>query len=445
MCDVRPFRGLRYNLQRITDTSSVITPPYDVISPEERTQFHHKSPFNIIRLEYGEEYPDDSPDNNKYTRAAATLGDWLRDGILVKEKQPAFYVIEHCFSFQEVDYSRWGLIARVRLEEFASNLIRPHESTARGPAIDRLHLLRSCRTNISPVMGLLHTDSGEMSACMSRLKSKAPDVSTTASNSETCNLWVVTSESLITEISQLLRDKVIYIADGHHRYGTALYYRHEQSESSHSHTYDEPSNFVMMSLMDSHDSAIVMLPTHRLVHEIETQRIAQLEETISPYFYTEELLPPLTSSPETTQSWLHTLNTRQNKGPVIGLYGLHGQNLCLLRLRDNADLQSLMTPDELKLWRDLDVVLLQRIILQAALGIATSEKEDEHVHYTRDWLVAKTEVDSGNSQLAFFLNPAPVSSILTTADAGKILPRKSTNFYPKTPAGLVMNPLWDDE
>ena len=444
MCDVRPFRGLRYNLQRIANPSTVITPPYDVISPEERTQYYLGSPHNIIRLEFGEEHTDDSPDNNKYTRAAATLADWLRERIVIREKQPAFYIIEHRFPYQDTENSRWGLIARVRLEEFDSGLIRPHERTARGPAADRLQLLQSCRTNISPIMGLLRTDAGEMLTLLRKLSSKSPDMSVTDTYGVSCHLWVVTNESAIDEVCETLRDKVIYIADGHHRYETALYYRQEQTAMHHSHTGDEPFNFVMMSLMDSRDPAIVMLPTHRLVQGLESYRIAQLEETISPYFHVEELLPPLLTSPETAQSWLHTLEIRGEGGTIIGLYGLHGQNFCLLRLRQNADFRSLMTKEEIKLWGNLDVVLLQRVILQTALGIDTPEKEDKHLKYTRGVLEAKTQVDSGESQLAFFLNPAPVSSILDTADEGRILPQKSTNFYPKTPAGLVMNPVWDE-
>lgn len=444
MCDVRPFCGLRYNLQRIDDPSTVITPPYDVISPEERSLYYHLSPFNTIRLEFGEELPDDSPDNNKYTRAAATLNDWLQEGVLTREKRPALYIVEHCFPYQDTEKSRWELIVRVGLEDLEKGRIHPHERTRREPAVDRLHLLRSCRANISPIMGLFRTEKGEVSAYLRELSKTEPDVSATDNYGVRYHLWVITDESAIDKVNAFLVDKDIYIADGHHRYETALRYQKEQWAANPSHTGDEPFNFVMMSLMDSQDPGLVMLATHRLVRGLESHRIAHLEETISPYFDVEELLPPLATLYDTIQNWLHTLEMRGRGDTILGLYGLHEQELCLLRLRRDANLQRLMKEEELKLWKDLDVVLLQRIILQAALGIDTPEKEANHLEYTRDGLEARTQVNSGEYQLAFFLNPASVSSILDSAAAGMRLPQKSTYFHPKTPAGLVLNPLWND-
>ena len=445
MGDVRPFCGLRYNLQRITDPSAIITPPYDVISPEERSLYYSRSPYNIIRLESGEEQPGDSPENNKYTRAAATLDDWLREGILIQEKQPAFYIVEHRFPYQDMDKSRWGLVARVRLEDLETGQIRPHERTTKEPAVDRLHLLRSCRTNLSPIIGLFRTEKGEMAALLQELSKKTPDMSATDSYGVRYCLSVVTDEAAIEKVSTFLIDKVIYIADGHHRYETALRYQKEQCAAHPSHTGDESFNFVMMTLTDSQDPGLVVLPSHRLVRGLEPPRIAQLEEMISPYFHMEELLPSLPTFFDTVQTWLRTPETRGQGGAVLGLYGLHGQKFCLLRLRPNADLRSLMTEEELRLWRDLDVVLLQRVILQAALGIDTTEKEDYHLKYTSDGLEARTQVDSGEYQLAFFINPPPVTSVLDTADTGRRLPQKATYFYPKTPAGLVINPVWDED
>ncbi len=445
MGDVRPFCGLRYNLQRITDPSTVVTPPYDVISPEERSLYYSRSPYNIIRLESGEEQPGDSPENNKYTRAAATLADWLREGILIQEKQPAFYIVEHRFPYQGMEKSRWGLIARVRLEDFEKGQIRPHETTTREPAVDRLHLLRSCRTNLSPIIGLFRTEKGEMAVLLQALGKKTPDMSATDNYGVRYCLSVVTDEVAIEKVSTFLIDKVIYIADGHHRYETALRYQKEQSGAHPAHTGNESFNFVMMTLTDSQDPGLVVLPSHRLVRGLESHRIAQLEEMISPYFHTEELLPSLPSFSDAVRTRLGTPETRGQGGAVLGLYGLHGQKFCLLRLRRNADLRSLMTEEELRLWGDLDVVLLQQVILQAALGIDTREKEDYHLKYTTDGLEARTRVDSGEYQLAFFVNPARVSSVLDAADAGRRLPQKSTYFYPKTPAGLVVNPVWDKD
>jgi len=445
MCDVRPFCGLRYNLQRVPDPSSTITPPYDVISNEERLAYYRKNPFNIIRLEYGEEQPGDSANNNKYTRAAATLNAWQKEGVLVHEERPALYIVEHCFPYKDTTNSRLGLLARVRLEELNDQGdIRPHEKTMKGPAIDRLNLLRACRANISPIMGLMRTKKGEMFKLLRGLTKRKPDYSATDSYGVNYRVWVITDEAAIQKISQLFAERVIYIADGHHRYETALRYRDEQRAARNSYTGEEPFNFVMMSLMDSLDPGLVMLPTHRLVKGLEPQMLSQLEQTLSPYFSVDSLLPSLPTLSETIQSWLRSLETKGKRDTVLGLYGLHEKKLCLLKLKQNADLQKVIPSEELSLWKKLDVALLQQIVLRDTLGIDTLEKEAKHLEFTRDALEAVSQVDSGAYQMAFLLNPTRVASVLDAADSGKRLPQKSTYFYPKTPAGLVINPLWDN-
>jgi len=423
MCDVRPFCGLRYNLQQVPALSSIITPPYDVISLTERLAYYRKSPYNVIRLEYGEEQPGDSADNNKYTRAAAILNAWLKEEILTREERPALYVIKHNFPYQDTIKSRLGLIARVRLEELDNKgHIRPHEKTTKEPAIDRLNLLRACRANISPIMGLVRTKKGEMVKLLRGLTKGEPDFSATDSYGVNYIVRVISDGTAIQKVSQLFADKVIYIADGHHRYETALRYRDEQRANLSSYTGEEPFNFVMMSLMDSHDPGLVMLSTHRLVKELEPAKLAQLEQTLSPYFSADGLLPSLPTLSETIQSWLHTLETEGKRGNVLGLYGLHEKKLCLLRLKREADLQKVIPSEELSLWKKLDVALLQQIVLRDALGIDTLEKEAKHMEFTRDALEAVSKVDSGAYQMAFLLNPTRLSTVLEAADYGKRLP-----------------------
>jgi uncharacterized protein (DUF1015 family) len=444
MRNVRPFCGLRYNLQRVTDPLSVISPPYDVISEEQRLSFHARSPHNIIRLEYGQEHAGDSEDSNKYTRAAGTLDEWLRDGILTREEQPALYIVEHRFQRYGITKSRWGLICGVRLADYGSGHVRPHEQTTKGPAIDRLHLLRACRANFSPIMGLIRSENGEVCALWRRLCEEAPEMTATDDDGVTYNLWAISDSTAMDEALRLIVDRTVYIADGHHRYETALRYKEEQLRAHPSSTGDEPFNFVMMSLMDSQDPGLLMLPTHRMLRGLEPRTIARLEEEISPYFRVEDLLPPLPDPSETIESWLRTMEDGRRQGVLLGLYGLHGCNLRLLRLRQDADLARVMSPEEVKLWSNSDVFILQQVVLRQGLGLDTLEKEASHLQFTRDAIEAASRVDSGEFQLAFFLNPAPVSSMLNASDAGKRLPQKSTYFHPKTPAGLVINPVWDD-
>ena len=445
MCDIRPFRGLRYNPDRVDNLSKAITPPYDVISLEDRARYYEESPYNLIRLEYGKDKPGDSSKDNRYTRAADTLRQWIEEGVLVQEARPAFYVMEHSFPYRDAGTSRWGLMARVRLEDFESGLIRPHERIKREPAVDRLNLLRACRANISPIMGLLRTERGELLTLMRRSKSREPDMTAVDRDGVTHSMWIETDERAAGDLSALVRESPVYIADGHHRYETALHYRNERRAPSGAGSSEEPYNFVMMSLMDSQDPGIIMLPTHRLVRGLDPGMVARLETTISSYFEVDRLLPPSTGNSDTVRDWLGVLETCGNNGTVLGAYGLHDDKFCILRWRQDADLWSLMTKEEVRLWKDLDVVLLQRVVLQLALGIDTQESEAQHLDYTRDGLEAKKRVDTGEFQLAFYLNPSPVASIIETADAGMRLPQKSTYFHPKTPAGLVINPIWEGE
>ena len=444
MADVQPFCGLRYNPDKIDDFSTVISPPYDVISPEEQRFYHEKSQHNVIGLEFGLGRPTDSAQNNKYIRAATTMESWLRDSILIREQHPAFYLVRHHFLFQNRPRSRFSLLARVRLEDLATGHIRPHEMTMRGPAIDRYRLLQLCRANFSPIMGLFRHEGRGIRVLFDDAPLDKPAFSAVGDNGVAYDVWAVCDQETIARVIQFFADKTVYIADGHHRYETALAYHKEQCSLHSSYTGQEGFNFVMMTLTDAQDPDLVMFPTHRLVRGLRRERMAKLEERLSTYFYVQELLPSLSSPAETLQSWLDVLGSRGQKETTFGLYGLHGRRLCLLGAREEGALRDTMLLDWPTPLKDLDVSLLHWVILPRMLGIDSAEKEESCLAYTRDGLEALSGVDSGLYQLAFLLNPAPISSVLAVADAGLRMPPKSTYFHPKTPTGLVINPLWDE-
>jgi len=443
VADVQPFRGLRYNLEQIGDLSLVISPPFDVISSEEQILYHLRSPYNVIRLEFGEERPEDSPRDNKYTRAAQTMESWLRQAILVREEHPAFYLVEHRFRHQNSLRSRFGLIARVRLEDLSTGQIRLHERTMREPALDRRRLLQSCRANFNPIMAMFQHEGEGIGSLFREVTPKSPTLSAVDDYGVAHYIWVVTDEKTIARVSDFFADKILYIADGHHRYETALAYHRDQRSAHSSYSGKEAFNFVMMVLMDSEDPNLVMFTPHRLVQGLEAGRLEGLEKGLGSYFH-KELVPPLATQSETLESWLHALKREGYRGAIFGLYGLHGQHLCLLEAREKEALVERMPADWPRPLKDLDVSLLHWLILRQMLGIDSAEKEDSCLEYTRDGLEALSWVDSGAFQLAFLLNPVPISSVLAAADTGVRLPPKSTYFYPKTPTGLVINPLWDD-
>jgi uncharacterized protein (DUF1015 family) len=446
VADVQPFRGLRYNLERIEEgISSVISPPYDVISPDGQRFYHEQSPYNVIRLELGEERATDSQQDNKYTRAASTLKDWLKDNILVHEPVPAFYAIEHRFNHKGVGKHRWGLTARVRLGDPGTTGARPHETIMETRVSDRLQLLRSCRVNVSPILGMVrHDGGGGLVPLLSGLVTGDPAVTAVDHQGVTHNLWVITDNRSIGEISRWCAGRALYIADGHHRYQTAVAYQEEQRANRPASTGDEAYNFAMMNLIDADDAGTVALPAHRLVRLTGPAALAGLRDSLVSLFDVEYLEPAGTSQSDRLETVLDILENRGRERITIGVYGLEAGRFCLLTPRQKAKVDSLLPPERSREWRELDVAVLHWIILGQLIGVDTPEKEEECLKYTQDAEEAIARVDSGEYGVAFLMSPIPVSSILAVADAGDRMPPKSTYFYPKLPTGLVMYPLWED-
>lgn len=443
MVDVRPFRGLRYNPERVGDLSAVISPPYDVISPEEQSYYYQRSPYNIIRLEDGLERPEDSPGHDKYTRAASMLRDWVKEGVLAQEERPAFYLLLYRFRHNnEAEMVRWSLVGRVRLEDWRTGKVRPHEDILKGPARDRMLLLQACRANISPIMALVPHGGGEFLDALPGLASAGTSKEVIDHYGVAHSVWAITDEKTNAALTGLFANKVLYIADGHHRYETALAYRDEQRAARPQHSGNEGFNFIMMNLVDSQDPGLVVLPTHRIVRcPLEQEDMVELEKQLGSFFELRRLPASSGAAAETLRDWLDVL--RSQRGTAFGLYGLHGKHFWLMTLRDDADLESIMPPGKSQPWKELDVSILHTTVLQGMLGFATPKGERCCLDYSRDPLEALSAVNSGEYQLAFFLNPVPVSSILEISSAGDRMPQKSTYFYPKPPAGLVINPLWD--
>ena len=437
MADVRPFRGIRYNVHQLGDLSALICPPYDVVSPDDQLFYHHKSPYNVIRLELGEKLPGDTPEDNRYTRAAHTLQSWLKDGILVRETVPAFYLIEHRFEHQGGLRSRFSLLARVRLEDFASGHIRPHEMTIGKAGADRLRLLIACNANVSPIMALFRNRGGGVLSPLPDTIDR-PTSSAVDRDGVGYALWVITDEDVIASISESLADKELYIADGHHRYETALAYQQQQRSAQPLSTADAGFNFVMMTLTDANDPNLIMEPTHRVVRGLDADTLSRLDDALRDHFHM-EVLSPMSDTGGTLRHWLDTLQERGQQQTTFGLYGLDGNDLRLLSLKQKGPLGDEPGPTD-----DLDVQILHRLVLNQTLGMSREDMAEKCLDYTRDESSALSRVQSGEYQLAFFLNPTPVSSVLEVASQGARMPQKSTYFHPKTATGLVINPLWDD-
>lgn len=443
MADIRPFRGLRYRPDAVGDLGSVLAPPFDVIDAEEQAALHERSPHNIVRLELGQDRPDDGPEENRYTRSAATLRDWHRSQVLVQEERPAFYIYVHEFEHDGQRRRRTSLLARVRLEPWETGSVRPHERTMVAPKEDRLQVLRHLRANISPVFTLHRDPEGSLGRLLSSNGSLLVDAATPDGQRHT--LLALTDAAAIDDVSAALRDASLYILDGHHRYETALAYRDERRAQARAWTEEEPENFVMVAITSVEDPGLMLLPIHRLVRP--PARPPDLVEGLGRFFHVEDTTsPPQADAPLARKSHdsaalprlLARLAAAGGSGTAFGALGLEEGRLHLLTLRDAPAVQSLM-PQQSQVWRTLDVNTMEYAVLRETLRLQTDAPGA--LDYTEDAARALREVESGRWPLAFLLNPTRVDQILAVADAGERMPPKSTYFYPKLATGLVLNPF----
>jgi uncharacterized protein (DUF1015 family) len=425
---VFPFRGVRYNRAMVPDLAAVVTPPYDVIGPEDQHRYYQLNPYNSIRLECGYQYPDDNQGNNRYTRAAADYGQWLRQGVLVQEEEAAIYLYEQLFRSGGERYRRTGFFARLGLEGYDSGRIRPHEETLAKPKADRLALMEACGTNFSSIFACYHDPGQLLESDFAGIKQQPPQVELTDEAGEQHRLWVVTDRQLQRQAADLLAGQELFIADGHHRYETALnFYRQ--------HGADYPAaGSIMAYLVNTSDPGLVILPTHRILHHLERYNRQQLLTGLEQSFTVTELpypapaqIPPLLQPHKSAGETAFVLCDRQQAW--------------LLVLRDKQPMRQL-NPGYSADWCALDVSVLQSLIFEQLLGIKAEEiAQQTNLSYTRSEGEALQMLQEEQGQLAFFLNPTGILEIAAVAAAGEKMPQKSTFFYPKLLTGLVFNDL----
>ncbi|MFC2069420.1 DUF1015 family protein, partial [Chloroflexota bacterium] len=288
MATIRPFRGIRYDESLVGDLSTVICPPYDIISPQLQQELYHHNKYNFIRLELSRELPQDTLTSNKYMRSAATLEQWLKEGILKTDKAPALYLHDHHFNYQAHNYRRRGLIICVRLETWGKGEIHPHEGTLPEPKGDRESLLWACQINTSPILGLFQDHDQKVSALLSTQEKNQPVISLNNTTEDNHYVWAITDNEIINRICLALTGKQIYIADGHHRYESALSYQQKRHTCSQAISGEEAFNFALMTLTDFADPGLIILPPHRLVRGITKSTIDELTTKLNSFFEIEE-------------------------------------------------------------------------------------------------------------------------------------------------------------
>lgn len=426
MALVSPFIGVRFNPSVTGDPSAVICPPYDVISPALQRELYEQSKYNFVRIEHSRALPRDSEKANKYTRAQSTLKTWLKQGVLETAPHPAIYLHDYHFTLQGRGYRRRNMIVALGLSEWDRGIVRPHEGTLANPKSDRLTLLRTLRANTSPVLALF-TGTPSLARLLEEETKKSALLSSTPLNGERHDVWAISREEAVAEIVQALAPQPIYVADGHHRYESALAYQREMVAGT-GVSGEEPFNFVMATLTDFADPGLIVLSPHRLLSSLSPAKLMGLVAGLHDLFKVEALSPSL------PDFWRRVDDSLSD--PAAGrlaIFGLDGDRLWLLKCRDFSRVRAVMPPHHSELYQHLDVSIIEHVIIQGLLGLA----DEANLSYSYDRDDAVGRVRHGDCQLAILLSPVRSTLIKAVADAGDRLPRKSTYFYPKAPAGLI--------
>ena len=440
MVEIKPFKALMYNQKIIKDLNRVICPPYDVISEDSQTMLYHNDPHNIVRLEFGRDYLDDDEFNNKYIRARMYLREWLNDHIFIFDENPSLYLYEQEFVHWDRVYRLIGFISLVRLEYFEKGVIKPHEQTFSQPKKDRLSLMNATKSNFSPVWGLYYR-SNKIYSIMQRKREEKPFIDIRDNDEVKHRLWKVEGKDDINIIKEEMKNKDVFIADGHHRYETALNYRDIMRDRSVSIAGDEPYNYIMMFLVDIENSGLIILPTHRLVRNIKNFAVGNFTNKLGEFFEIEDIKK--NEIKEAKRIALEKISEGSKITNSFAVYVGDGHFL-ILKLKTGTS-EEFMDKDKSKDWNSLDVIVLHKIIIEHILG-----KEEEALSSGEDVTYMKTEdraismVDEGKYQLAIFLPPPRASQVIKIANNKEKMPHKTTYFYPKPPTGLVFHSFYEN-
>jgi uncharacterized protein (DUF1015 family) len=440
MAKIIPFRGIAYNLARAGSLANLVCPPYDIISPAAQQELYRKSPHNVVRLEYGLESPGDTESDNRYTRAKALLDEWSRTNILRQDREPAFYVYEMEYKVGAVVKRLRGFICLVRIEDYDSGVVKPHETTLSGPKTDRLKLLRSCRANFSQIFSLFSDPQRTIRSILAGVSGK-PQMEVKNGDGVLHRIWLITDPYSIDAVAREMSDKPLFIADGHHRYDTALNYLKERRNAANSFTGEEGYNYTAMFLAAIEDPGLTILPAHRALFNLDGFHPRRFEEDLSRYFTIERIDFDRKSEVKDLHTVLETMAHRANHAHIFGLRvkGEHSYYLMTLR---NEEEMGVLLPGKSLAYRRLDVSILHHLVIDKLLGIRMeTHKLGLNIEYIKDAEEADKRIHNGIAEIVFFMNPTKVKEVKDVATEGERMPQKATYFYPKLVTGLLIHKI----
>jgi uncharacterized protein (DUF1015 family) len=453
MAVVAPFRGVRYNPEKIVHLEDVVTPPYDVISAEAGVELLEKNPYSMINLDLRNISQDDAGDDDRYQRARSRFDGWQDEAVLIRDDRPAIYLYF-------IDYThpsgkrmtRKGLVALVGLAEFSEGIVKPHEKTFPGVISDRLELMEECRAQFSQVFSIYPDPEQVVISELEKVRESEPICRLEDHNTNVHTLWRVTDVDALTRVHRFFGGKPVYIADGHHRYSTALDCRRRALARDPDLPADNPYNFIMMYLCASEDPGLSVLPAHRLVNWPGTMSADQLTDKMRAGFQVFEV------NVGARETLIAEVLNRMDEAemdscmPAFGVYHAGEDRAFLLCMQGGSSKRTGSLADRPEVLKCLDVVVLSDLLINDYLGLS-SEKcvKDKLVSYfsdpdeALDTAVKKSVLDDEQTPLLFLLNPTRVDQVISVADSGEIMPHKSTYFFPKIMTGLLINKLVSGE
>jgi len=445
MAEIFPFRAFRYN-KAVVDPAKVLTQPYDKITPAMAEKYAAASPYNLIPIEKGKSLPGDTPADNVYTRAAKALDDWIRERVVVQDAAPSMYAYfqEYTVPGTSERRTRKGFIAAGRIEDYSAGVIFRHEQTLSGPKADRLELLRHTETHTGQLFMLYSDPAARIDALLDAAAASKPEVEIRDEYDVAHRLWPITDTRTIETIRREMADKKLVIADGHHRYETALAYRDERRARARASRVDPnaPYEKVMMTLFNSAGKGLTILPTHRVIANVPDFSVAGLRAALAGALDVNSFsFGSPAERPRAYEEFRREL-ARGKERRAIGAYA-GGGAFHVFALSKSANLESLL-PEVSPAQRRLDVVLLHRLILERGLKITPDAvRTEKNITYEREMDAAIAAVDSGRAQISFLLNAVDVDTVAEMAMGGEVLPQKSTDFFPKLMSGITMYRLED--
>lgn len=436
MVDVRAFRGIEYDISKVGDLSKVIAPPFDVIPPAMQRQLHELHPANVVRLILPMEGALHEGALDRYQSAKMYLNDWLTSGILRQQEEPAVYLMSQTFDFRG-EITRWGFIATIKLEELDKGVVIPHEDTLSKPKEDRLKILEACEANLSPIFTCYFDNDGKVKEVFNGVAGTNPQMEMKFKDLGLIKVWRVTEQARLNALHNVMSEMQLFIADGHHRYESALNYRNLMREK-YPQIKDAPWERVMVYMTDFEDPALLALPIHRAIKHLKGLTVAEFLRSLSEVF---ELEPLPIKWGDKRKNWIDDIlkEMRERGGNHIGMILRGLSQPYLIKALPYAVEEMYDVPEPL---RELDIIQLHRLALADILEIREKDLRDgEVIIYDHDPKAVAEKVAHDNWSAAFFLNKLQVSQIRRVCLAGLRMHQKSTYFYPKLPTGVVFHRL----